>query len=50
MAKKQKPCDECGDRTPDVMRVADPFAAEVNDEVWMRDLCAGCYTARLDEA
>ena len=46
MAKK---CDECNDRKQDVKKVADPFAAEVNDEVWMRYLCAGCYGARMDE-
>lgn len=42
-------CEECGSRKPDVDLVADPFAAEVNGETWMRWLCGPCYGTRNEE-
>lgn len=48
--KPVRKCDECGHRKTGVTRVADPFAAEVNDEQWMRWLCGDCYGHRADEA
>ena len=46
---KNKRCDECGDRKPDVQSLPDPFAQDVNDEIWIRNLCNGCYSNRCDE-
>lgn len=48
MAKHSR-CEECDERKPDVKRVADPFALQINDEVWMRKLCAECYSDRCLE-
>lgn len=46
---KNKPCDECGERKPDVRRQVDPYAAEVNGEAWFRWLCGVCFADRMDE-
>lgn len=43
-------CEECGSRKPDVDLVADPFAKEVNNEIWLRWLCEPCIQSRADEA
>lgn len=45
-----KKCEECGERKKNVTKVADPFAEQVNDEVWMRWLCGPCAQNRADEA
>lgn len=47
--KPVRKCEECGHRKTDVARVPDPFAAEVNDEEWMRWLCERCVQDRSDE-
>lgn len=52
MATTRKPvrkCDECGHRKADVTKVADPFVADVNNEVWMRWLCGDCYWMLAEE-
>lgn len=46
---KHKRCDECGNRKPDVREVTDPFAEDVNGEVWLRQLCEPCVQDRADE-
>lgn len=47
--KPVRKCDECGHQKTDVDLVADPFALEINDQVWMRWLCGGCLQDRTDE-
>lgn len=48
--KPVRRCDECGRRKTDVTKVADPIAAEVNNETWARWLCGGCHRARLEDS
>lgn len=47
---KDRQCEECGERKRDVQRIADPFAASVNNEIWMRDLCENDANARAEES
>ncbi|MFD8598392.1 hypothetical protein ACFV1L_25645 [Kitasatospora sp. NPDC059646] len=42
-------CHFCNIAKPDVEVVADPYAADVNDEVWLIPLCGDCYSDRCEE-
>ncbi|MFJ1753860.1 hypothetical protein [Kitasatospora sp. NPDC088134] len=42
-------CFFCPADGPDVEVVADPFAADVNNEEWLIPLCDDCYGSRARE-
>jgi hypothetical protein len=49
MAKNKK-CEECGERKPDVAKIPDPFAENVTGEIWMRNLCKDDARKRFEES
>ena len=42
-------CEGCGRNDIPVFFLADPFALQVSNEVWMRWLCSPCHDDRYDD-
>jgi hypothetical protein len=47
---KNKKCEECGERKPDVEKIPDPFTENVHGETWMRNLCKDDAQKRFEES
>lgn len=49
---KDKKCEQCGERKPDVRKMPDPFteAQHPEDDHEVMKLCEACATARFEES
>lgn len=50
---KNKRCEECGERKPDVQKMEDPFTRALypeDDDHQVMKLCGDCATKRFEES